>query len=62
MHGTGGREVVVFDSFQRHIEIVRKLKKSAITLSFFNLMTCKAQVRCKVIETKRKFWMIFCLF
>ena len=25
--------------------------KSAITLSLGNLMTCKAQVRCKVIET-----------
>ena len=27
MHGTGGREVVVFDQFQRYVEIVRKLKK-----------------------------------
>ena len=27
MHGTGGREVVVLDQFQRYVEIVRKLKK-----------------------------------
>ena len=37
MHGTVGREVVVFDQFQRKVEIVRKLMKSAITLSFFNI-------------------------
>ena len=38
-HRTGDREVVVFDRFQRYVEIVRKLMKSAITLSFSNLMT-----------------------
>ena len=25
MHGTGGHEAVVFDRFQRYVEIVRKL-------------------------------------
>ena len=39
MNGTGGREVVVFDRFQRYVEIVRKLRKCAITLSLLNLMT-----------------------
>ena len=38
IHMTGGREVVVFDRLQRYAEIVRKLIKRAITLSFFNLM------------------------
>ena len=48
MHVTGVRVVVVFDRFERYVKIVRKLMKSAITLSFFNLMTLKEQVRCKV--------------
>ena len=30
MHGTGGREVVVFDRFQRYIEIVRKSMKKVL--------------------------------
>ena len=37
---TGGPEVVVFDPFQRYVEILQDIdEKSAITLSFFNLMT-----------------------
>ena len=39
MHEKRGRQVVVFDRFQQHVEIVRKLMKNSITLSFFNLMT-----------------------
>ena len=39
MHGTGGRKFVVLCRFKQYVEIVRKLMKSAITLSFFNLMT-----------------------
>ena len=60
MHRTGGREVVVFDQFQRYVEIVRKSRKSAITLSFFNLITGKAQVRCKVTETTRQYQTFVC--
>ena len=30
MHGTGSREVVVFDRFQRYVEIVRKLIKKVL--------------------------------
>ena len=30
LHGTRGREVVVFDRFQRYVEIVRKLMKKVL--------------------------------
>ena len=35
MYGTGGRKVVVFDLFQRHVEIVRKLVKKCFNPLIF---------------------------
>ena len=34
-HGTGGLEVVVFDRFQRYVEIVRKLMKKCYNSFIF---------------------------
>ena len=59
MHGTGGREVVVFDWFQRYVEIVRKLMKKCYNSFIFNLLTWKAQVRCKVIQTTLQYQIIY---
>ena len=54
MHGTGGLEVLVLCAFWSISTICRNCKKkwwkSAITLSLGNVMTSKAQVRCKSIE------------
>ena len=54
MHGTGGLEVVVLYTFWSISTICRNCKKkwwkSAITFSLANVMTSKAQVRCKRIE------------
>ena len=34
MHGTGGREAVVFDQFQRYVEIVRKSIKKCYNFHY----------------------------
>ena len=50
-HGTGGREVVVFDRFQQYVEIVRKLMKKCYNSFIFPFNDLKSKVRCKVKET-----------
>ena len=42
MHGTGGREVVVFDGFQRYVEIVRKLMKKCYNFFIFQFNDLKS--------------------
>ena len=42
MHGTGGHEVVVFDRFQRYVEIVRKLMKKYYNSSIFQFNNLKS--------------------
>ena len=62
MHRTGGLEVVEFDRFQQYVEIVGNWWENAITLLFFNLMTWKAQIRCKVIYTRSNFCLILVIY
>ena len=42
MHGTGGREVVVFDRFQRYVEIVRKSMKKCYNSFIFQFNYLKS--------------------
>ena len=42
MHGTGGREVVVFDRGQRHVEIVRKSMKKCYNSFIFQFNYLKS--------------------
>ena len=42
MHGTGGREVVVFDRFQWYVEIVRKSKKKCYNSFIFQFNYLKS--------------------
>ena len=42
MHGTGGREVVVFDRCQQYVEIVRKLMKKCLNSFIFQFNYLKS--------------------
>ena len=42
MHGTRGREVVVFDRFQRYVEIVRELMKKCYDSFIFQFNDLKS--------------------
>ena len=42
MHGTGGLAVVVFDRFQRNVEIVRKLMKKCYNSFTFQINDLKS--------------------
>ena len=42
MHGTGFREVVVFDRFQRYVEIVRELMKKCYDSFIFQFNDLKS--------------------
>ena len=42
MHGTGGREVAVFDRFQRYVEIVKKLMKKCCNFFIFQFNDLKS--------------------
>ena len=41
MHGKGGRQVVVFDRFQRYVEIVKKLLKKCYNSFIFQFNDLK---------------------
>ena len=61
MHGTWGLKLWCYelsDSFQQYVEIVKKVIKSAITLSLVNLVSSKAQVMCKVTKSRRQHYCI----
>ena len=61
MHGTGGREVVVFDRFQRYVEIVRKLMKKCYNSFIFQFNVLKSTgYRRKVIETTLQYQTFVC--
>ena len=51
MHGTGVVKLWWMTDFSNMWKLWENWWKNAMTLSFFNLMTWKAQARCKVIET-----------